>query len=170
MNQKQLKPLARSLKLKAYNLRFSGGFSLTEIILTASLFLLLAGVGVGAYFRYYQGALVNADIDSALTLIKNTRFKAMKNPGGDNYGVHLDSATNSLVRFRNTYSPGLMENVVLDLNTLTIQDLSLSPSIGVTNEILFENKTGKTLNAGTFRIGNEITSYTFNINTQGVVD
>lgn len=146
------------------------GFSLTEILLTMSLFLLLAGIGIGAYFQYYQAALVNTDIDSTLTIMKDTRFKALKNPTNDDYGVRVDTATNSIISFRDTYTPGSTENVIMELKQLTVQTLNLDPNIGVTNEILFEKKTGKTQNTGTFTIGNLNRSHTFNINAQGVIN
>ncbi|MCI0469500.1 MAG: type II secretion system GspH family protein, partial [Nitrospirae bacterium] len=59
------------------NAKLKKGFSLTEVIITISLFILLAGGGVGAYFNYYMVSLYNADVDNAMTLIKNTRFKAL---------------------------------------------------------------------------------------------
>jgi hypothetical protein len=135
-----------------------------------SLFLLLAGIGIGAYFQYYQAALVNTDIDNALTIMKDTRFKALKNPTNEDYGVHIDSGTNSIISFRKFYSPGSTENVVVELKQMTIQTLNLDPNLGVTNEIIFENKTGKTQNTGTFTIGNLQRSHTFNINAQGVIN
>ncbi len=146
------------------------GFSFTEVMITISLFLLLAGVGVGAYFKYYTFALANADIDNALTLIKQARFHALKNSHNSDYGVHLDIATQSLTIFRGTYIPVNPENTVLELEQLRITDLSLNPNVGVTNEILFEKQTGKTQNAGNFTIENDIYNYTFTINSQGVVN
>lgn len=146
------------------------GFSFTEVMITIALFLLLAGIGVGAYFKYYTFALANADVENALTLIKQARFHALKNPYASNYGVHLDTATQSLTVFRDTYAPGSPGNVVLELEQLRIADLSLNPNIGVTNEILFENQTGKTGNTGNFTIENEVYNYTFTINSQGVVN
>lgn len=146
------------------------GFSFTEVMITIALFLLLAGIGVGAYFKYYTFALANSDIENTLTLIKQARFHALKNPYNSNYGVHLDNATQNVTIFRDTYTPGASENIVLELEQLRITDLSLNPNIGVTNEILFEKQTGKTQNAGNFTIENNIYTYTFTINSQGVVN
>ncbi len=170
MNIVTFKSPTKSLGLKTSSLRHINGFSMTEIILTVSLFLILAGVGIGAYFRFYQGALINSDVDNVQTILKNTRFKALKNPTAENYGVHIDTAQNTLTSFRNSYTPGLSENVVVQLDSLTIQELSLSPSIGVTDQVLFEKKTGKSQNTGNFRIGNNNQSFTISINVQGVVN
>lgn len=146
------------------------GFSFTEVMITLSLFILLAGVGVGAYFKYYRQSLINMDINNALTHIKQSRFRALKNPDSSNYGVHLDAACKCLITYKNTYNPADPENITLKLERLNITDLNLAPNIGVTNDIMFEKQTGKTQNIGSFTIGNDIYSYTFNINFQGVVD
>ena len=146
------------------------GFSLTEVIITISLFILLAGGGVGAYFNYYMVSLYNADVDNAMTLIKNTRFKALKNATIKDYGVHIDTATNTLTGFRSAYAPGDPENVSVQLKQLSVTDLSLNPMPGSSNEILFKKQTGKTENTGSFTIGKDAYTYVFNINAQGVVN
>jgi len=157
-------------KSEMRNQKCEKGFSMIEVIITISLFLLLAGVGVGAYFQYYQASFINADVDNALTLIKFTRYKALKNATSDNYGIHINMATNSLIGFRDTYNPMDNHNEVLKLEQLRILDLSLNPDLGNTDEILFEKQTGKTENTGSFTIGNDNFTYTFNINPQGVVN
>jgi prepilin-type N-terminal cleavage/methylation domain-containing protein len=146
------------------------GFSLTEMVITVSLFLMLAGVGVGAYYQYYQTSLVNSDVDKALTLIKFTRFKALKNATNDNYGIHIDLGTNSLTGFRGTYSPVDTQNDAVKLEQLRITQLNLQPVTGVTNEIIFAKQTGKTQNTGAFTISNNNFSYIFTINAQGVIN
>lgn len=161
--------LNKNLKFKIKKSQ-RGGFSFIEVLLTMALFLLLAGVGVGAYFNYYVFALANADVKSTFTLLKQTRFRALKNPDSSDYGVHLDPATRTLTVFRNVYNPVDPENIVLELEQLDITDLSLNPSIGVTDDILFQKLTGKTSNTGTFTISNPTLNYTFSINPQGVIN
>ena len=162
--------LLYKLQTTNYKLRTTKGFSLTEILITMSLFLLLAGVGIGAYFKYYQSALITADIDSVLTLIKDTRFRALKNSTNDNYGIHIDSGTNSIISFRDSYTPGVGDNIVIKLGQLNIKSLDLDPNIGLTNEILFEKGIGKTANTGHFTLGNTYYDYAYNINAQGVIN
>ncbi len=154
------------------NLKHPGkkGFTFTEVLLTMGLFLLLAGIGVGAYFKYYQFSLINIDVNKAMTHIKQARFRALKNPDNSDYGVHLDEACRCLTVFKNTYLPGDPENITLELKQLDITDLNLAPNIGITNDIIFQKQTGKTQNIGSFTIGNNIYSYTFTINSQGVVN
>jgi len=146
------------------------GFTFIEIILTMSLFLILAGVGVGAYFKYYSFSLIKNDISNAMTVIKQTRFSALKNATGSDYGIHIDSTTRTITGFKNVYNASDSENKVARLEQLNITELSLNPNIGSTNEIIFQVQTGKTLNYGSFKIGNDTYSYTININPQGVVD
>ena len=102
--------------------------------------------------------------------MKNARFKAMKNPTNSNYGIHIDEGLNAIIEFTDTYIPNNTGNKALELNSLRIYDLNLAPNIGVTNEIIFENNTGKTENTGSFVIGNDTYNYTFNINSQGVIN
>lgn len=146
------------------------GFSFIEVLLTMALFLLLAGVGVGAYFNYYLFSLANADVKNTFTLLKQARFRALKNPDSSDYGVHLDPATRTLTIFRNTYSPVDPQNIDLELEQLDITDVSLNPSIGITDDIIFQKLTGKTSNSGTFTISNQTLNYTFSINSQGVIN
>ena len=145
-------------------------FSFIEVIITMSLFLLLAGIGIGAYFQYYSFSLIKTDVNNTVNLIQQTRFKALKNSTISNYGIHLDPITKIFTGFKDTYNPLDSENEVLELEQLSIIDLSLSPEIGITNEVLFEAQTGKTINSGSFTIGNDDFSYTININLQGVVN
>lgn len=149
---------------------FASGFSFMEVLMTMSLFLLLAGVGVGAYFRYYRYSLVSIDHSRVLTHIKQARFRALKNPDNSDYGVHLDLTCNCLTTYKNTYSPAGPENITLGLRQLRITDLNLAPVSGTTSDILFEKQTGKTQNIGSFTIGNDIESFIFTINSQGVVN
>lgn len=148
----------------------SNGFTFTEVIIAISIFMILAGVGVGAYFRYYNFALVDMDVNGAITLITRTRFLAQKNATSSDYGVHLDPATHTLTQFRDAYVPGAPENVNFKMGVLGITDTALNPVPGVTDRIVFERWTGKTVNWGTFTIGNADYTYTFNINPQGVVN
>jgi prepilin-type N-terminal cleavage/methylation domain-containing protein len=146
------------------------GFTLVEVIITVSLFVLMAGMGVGAYFQYYLLSLMNADINNTVTLMRETRFKALKNPSSDDYGIHIDPSTKTITGFQNVYNPANTGNTDLKLGQLDVLDLNLSPDIGETNEILFETQTGKTENYGDFTIGEENFSYTITINREGVIE
>jgi prepilin-type N-terminal cleavage/methylation domain-containing protein len=161
----------RQIELKiGQALKKSGkGFTFIEIILTMALFLILAGVGVGAYFKYYSFSLAQNDISNAMTLIKQTRFSALKNADGSNYGVHIDAPGKMITGFKSTYAPSNSANKTIRLDQLGILQLNLNPNPGITNEIVFQVQTGKTSNYGSFTIGNDEYSYTININPQGVV-
>ncbi len=149
--------------------RSNKGFTFIEIMLTMSLFLILAGVGVGAYFKYYSFSMAQNDISNTMTLIKQTRFSALKNADGSDYGIHIDVPGKMITGFKSAYTPSNSENKIVHLDQLSILQLNLNPSPGTTNEIIFQAKTGKTSNSGSFTIGNDIYSDTININPQGVV-
>jgi len=146
------------------------GFSFIEVILTMSLFLILAGVGIGAYFKYYNFSLLTMDINKTMSFIKETRFRAQKNATGSDYGVHLNSATRTFIRFEGSYSISNPSNISMPLEQLDILSTSLQPTPGTTKEIIFENQTGKTSNSGSFTIGTTDYQKTFTINPQGVVE
>jgi len=157
------------LKLKHHS---SGkqGFTFTEVIIALSLFLVLAGVGVGAYFRYYNFALVDMDVQEAMSLLDETRFKAQKNSTSSDYGIHLDPTTRTLTQYKESYVPNAPSNKVVKLQVLSFVQISLDPVPGVTSDILFGRQTGKTVNSGFFTVGDSDYSYTFHVNIQGVVD
>lgn len=146
------------------------GFSFTEVLLVMSLFILLAGVGIGAYFNYYRSSLVRIEANKVLSHVKEARFRALKNSDYSDYGVHLDPACRCLTIYKNTYSPANPGNITLVLEQMGITDLNLAPNPGITSDILFNKQTGKTENTGSFTVGSEIESFTFTINSQGVVD
>jgi len=147
-----------------------GGFSFIEVMTTLGIFFLLASVGLGAYFQYYKFSLINNDIHSAQTLIRNTRFKALKNPTGSNYGVHIDEATNEITSFEGSYVHGESSNIVVQLEQVTITNLNLMPTPGVTDQIIFQAGTAKTQNTGSFSVGSVNYSYTLTINAEGAID
>lgn len=143
------------------------GFTFIEIMITFSLFLILASVGVGSYFQYYTYSLITRDVDKVTTIMQQTRFRALKTPDGSDYGIHLNDGTGEVIGFKSSYTPGASDNITVTLEQLNITDLDIQPDSGTTNEILFEASTGKTANTGSFTIGDSDTSYTFNINVQG---
>lgn len=147
-----------------------GGFTFTEVMITLALFMVLASVGMGAYFQYYQFSLINNDLGKVTKILHETRFKAMKNPYHSNYGVYINSGVSELVTFRDSYVPENSENEVVKLEQLDVYQLNLMPSPGVTNNIVFENMTGKTQNSGSFTLGKNEFSETFIINPQGAFE
>lgn len=146
------------------------GFTFIEVMLTLTLFMVLAGVGVGSYFRYYSFSLISNDVSKVTKVLHEARFKAMKNPYNSDYGVYIGTGTKELIIYRDTYTPGNSENIPTPLEQLDITELNLMPTPGTTNTILFENMTGKTQNSGSFTVSKDDFSYTFNINLQGAFE
>ena len=94
----------------------------------------------------------------------------MKNPYNENYGLYLSTGTAELILFRDTYTPGNSTNIIMQLEQLNISNINLQPSPGATNQVVFENITGKTQNDGTFTVSNNDFSYDFSINPQGAFE
>jgi hypothetical protein len=153
-----------------FNRNNTKGFTFTEVIISLGLFLVLAGVGVGAYFQYYGFALVDADIHKAATLLSQARFLSQKSPTPSDYGIHLDPIASTLTQFKGTYSPIAADNQVVQLGSLRISNVHLNPNPGVTMDIIFQRQVGKTVNWGTVTISNDNYTYTFSVNPQGVID
>ncbi|MBU1015695.1 prepilin-type N-terminal cleavage/methylation domain-containing protein [Patescibacteria group bacterium] len=145
-------------------------FTFVEIMITLSLFMILASLGTASYFNYYRLSLINNDINNITKVLHETRFKAMKNPYNSDYGVYINSGASELTTFRDTYTPGNNENIVTFLEQTDITQLNLMPNPGVTNVIVFENTTGKTQNSGSFTVGKDDHSRTFYINLQGAFE
>lgn len=146
------------------------GFTFIEIMITLTLFMVLSGVGVGSYFRYYSFSLASNDVSKVTKVLYEARFKAMKNPHSSDYGVHIGAGTNELTIYRDTYTPDNPDNISTPLYKMDITELNLMPIPGTTNIILFENMTGKTQNSGSFTISKDDFSYTYNINIQGAFE
>ena len=119
----------------------SAGFSFTEVMLTMALFILLAGVGVGAYFRYYTFSMASADINKSLTFIKQARFRALKNPDSSDYGIHLDVPCKCLIAFKDSYNPADPQNIAersIDLTVLEATEDALLAEVLFLEESLGE--------------------------------
>lgn len=146
------------------------GFTFIEVMITFTLFMILASAGVGSYFRYYSFSLINNDVSKVTKVLHEARFKAMKNPYNSDYGVHIGTGTKELTLYRDAYTPGNSENIRTPLEQLDITELDLMPTPGTTNTILFENMTGKTQNTGSFTVSKDDFSYSFNVNQQGAFE
>jgi len=146
------------------------GFTFIEIMITFALFMVLASVGVGSYFRYYHFSLVSNDASKITKVLHETRFKALKNAYSSDYGVHFDTVSSELVVFRDSYTPSNSENDVTTLEQLDITNLNLQPNPGVTNNVVFENITGKTQNSGSFTVSKDDFIFTYSINEQGAFE
>lgn len=146
------------------------GFTLVELMVTLALFFVLASIGLGAYFQYYSFSLINNEVSKVQALMKNARFKALKNPSGADFGIRLDVANREIISFEDTYVPGNDTNEVLILDQLEISNLNLLPSAGTTNEIIFENSSAKTSNTGSFAISKDNFTYTITVNSQGAIE
>ena len=146
------------------------GFTFAEVLITLSLFLILASLGVGSYFRYYSLSLINNDMNKIQGILHSTRFKAMKNPYKSDYGIHLNETTGELTTFRDTYTANNPENITVTLDQLSITDINLENQGQGSNQILFENISGKTQNNGSFTVSNPDLSYDFTINKLGVFE
>ncbi len=153
-----------------HNRNHPKGFTFAEVIIALSLFLVLAGIGVGAYFQYYGFALVDMDVHKVSTILTQARFLALKNPTSADFGIHLDPIANTLTQFQGTYSPMSGDNQVVQLEALRLQDVLLNPNPGVTSDIVFQGQVGKTVNWGVFSIASDKYIYTFSVNPQGVIE
>lgn len=146
------------------------GFTFVEIMITFSLFMLLASMGFGSYLRYYRSSLISNDITKISKVLHEARFKAMKNPYHSDYGIHLGTASRDITIFRDSYMPGHEENQVTEFEQLSITDIDLQPFPGTTTDIIFENPTGKSQNTGSFTISKDEFTYTYYINAQGAFE
>jgi len=124
----------------------------------------------GIYRIHLSFSLINNDISQIQDMLHQTRFKALKNPYNSDYGLFINIGKAELTSFRDVYSDGNSENIVIELEQLNISNINLQPNPGVSNEILFENITGKTSNDGSFTVIGPDFSYDFNINFQGAFE
>ena len=145
------------------------GLTFIELILVISLMVIFSGLGLTSYLTFHQSALTSADIRGVKSMLHQARFSAVKPSDGSDFGLYLNTEEQKVELFQGTYEAS---NVVQErqLLKLTIGEINLQPNPGVTNQVLFQKITGKTVNEGSFTLESSDLTYTFSINAQGTID
>jgi|SRR3989344_143383 len=91
--------------------RHKAGFSILEMLIVMSILAILAAMGVQAYSSFLNKQGMNAGIEHALAILQRARSYTLASYDasggtGRNYGVHIDTGTDTFTLFYSTSACG----------------------------------------------------------------
>jgi prepilin-type N-terminal cleavage/methylation domain-containing protein len=142
------------------------GYSLIEVTVVMSLFLVLVTLVSANLFRFQHTSQLSSTVTNFLSDYKEQQIKAMVgdtegNSTPANYGVHLDSTSYTL--FRNTYGTS---NLPISLPSTVTVSTTFSSS-----QIVFQKGSGEVGSTGTITFRDTVngSQKQVSINKYGVV-
>jgi prepilin-type N-terminal cleavage/methylation domain-containing protein len=125
-------------------MKLEKGFTLVEVALVVSLFLILVGIATVNLFQFQHKSQLPATVNSFIADYKEQQIKAMVgdtegSSAVSNYGIHFD--TTSYTLFRNTYGTG---NFAISLPSSIQVSTTFSNS-----QVVFQKGTGELGGTGT---------------------
>ncbi len=125
------------------------GFSLIEMIIVVSIFVLLVGGSVVAFSRFGEKQIVKSTVSEILSELDEARSLTLASYDNTVYGVHIES--DQIIFFKGSiYSPSDPDNNIIELSEkVSISNISL---FGGGDDVIFQRLTGKTDQYGTLTI------------------
>lgn len=131
-----------------------GGLTLIEIIIAASIFLIVSIIGWGVFSSFKKTNDLNTVADQAFAFLVEARSKTLSAENALEHGVHFES--NSITFFQGAlYTPGASSNQVLLMPTTV--EMATTTLAGNGADVVFKRLTGETDNIGTvaFRLASD---------------
>lgn len=125
------------------------GFSLIEMIIVVSIFVLLVAGSVVAFSRFGEKQIIKSTVSEVLSELDEARSLTLASYDNTVYGVHIES--DKITFFKgSTYSPSDPDNNITELSEkVSISNISL---FGGGDDVIFQRLTGKTDQYGTLTI------------------
>jgi len=144
------------------------GFTTIELIIVITIMTIVFGLAIGMQGRFYVQAHLDTATQEIIDTVKLAQNRAATNYLNDSWGVYFDDTNNIFTLFKSdTYGAepeyDLSSELIdaLDMNTLALNNS--------TNQIVFEQITGRTGNYGSLVINNnQNESKTIYINSAGI--
>ena len=138
-----------------------GGFTLIEILITLSIIVVLAGLGLFLGFDVYRGYAFRYERNVAVSILQKARSEAMNNINQLPHGVRIEDS--SYIVFQgSTFDSTTSTNIRIPI--------SKSVAVGGTNEIIFDELSGDVTTPGTITLTNGVRTTNITINNVGRID
>lgn len=138
-----------------------------EILITTTVFVALAGIGLVMSMDMYRGASFRSERDTAVSLFQKARSRALANRYQSPHGVCYDDASRSYIVFRGaSYVAGSETNEITPAGPGV--SLSSFPLCGAGEGVVFAQLTATTTGADIAIIQNA-KSETISINHEGAI-
>ena len=125
------------------------GFTILEIIISLSIFLILVIIVVSSFSSFRNNQELTNAAQETTNLLNLARSKTLSSESSSQYGVHFESSR--IVIFRGTsFSESSPNNNIVTLSSLI--EISAINLNGGGNNLVFQRLTGKTGNYGTITL------------------
>jgi len=125
------------------------GFTIFEIIISLSIFLILAVIVVSSFSSFRNNQELTNAVQKTINLLNLARSKTLSSEGSSQYGVHFESSR--IVLFKGaSFSESSPDNNVAVFSSLI--EISAINFNGEGNNLVFQRLTGKTDNYGTITL------------------
>lgn len=137
------------------------GFSLIEMLIVISIFLLLGSLGAGFYSRFLLQSAVADTQNQMVNQLRKAQMYAMMSRSNSNWGVRYGSNTITLFQGPSYVS----RSVAVD------EKFTVNPNIAISgfSEVVFNKMTGTPSATGSFSVSGNGNVRGFAISSQGVI-
>ncbi len=124
------------------------GFTLIEILIVVSLFVVMSAIVAISLSRYTQTQALAGVAVAIVSSLEDARSRTLSSRGGSQYGVHLEDGSLTLFKGE-TYAAGNADNEVTPLDPRAHITLSIN---GGGSDVVFERLSGETNDYGTITV------------------
>lgn len=156
------------LRPAVYALRSDIGFTLIEVIITAGIIAVLAGLAIPVSNVFLSRNELNSEALKIVDALRRARIQSMSAAEDSIWGVHFTSADYTVFRGP-SYNPAEAFNDTFSLpGILTVSGITIN---GGGNDIIFDRITGNTSTFGTTTIQNDaLQNRTIIVNQAGTIN
>ena len=122
------------------------GFTILEIIISLSIFLILAVIVVSSFSSFRNNQELTNAVQKTINLLNLARSKTLSSEGSSQYGVHFESSRIVLFKGASFSESSPDNNAEAFSSLIEISAINLN---GGDNNLVFQRLTGKTGNYGT---------------------
>jgi Tfp pilus assembly protein FimT len=150
--------------------RFNNGIGVLEIILAIGICALMFGIVITMYSAFHAQQDVIGNGAEVASLLNKARYETLSERAGASYGVFFSG--NQAVLYKNSYTPGSVDNTVLTID----QGMSMSEYLSSgTTTVSFNKITGTANATGTIVListstPSNMSSTTITVYSTGVID
>lgn len=129
--------------------RFSGGFTVLEILFVLLIIVILATISFSSFSNLNKRELLEKETLKILSIIQDARSLTLSSKNSSQHGVYFN--VDSVVSFAgDVFNPSNPENTTTNLSSrISISSINLE---GGGSETVFERLSGKTSQFGTIKI------------------
>ena len=147
----------------------SKGFSLLELLMVITIFIILSVVGSASYRNYNKSVELGAFSQAMSGNMRYVRSKAMIGEGGFKWGVHFVNSTNDYYELFSTPTTYVDAGKVITETDYLPKSITFSdPTEGNTKDVIFDKISGNSTTASVSIVSESVTQ-TINITSIGTV-